>query len=382
MAYPETKDVEIPEEIVEKWQKIVDIMAEVIDVPAGLIMRIKPPQIEVFRARKSEENPYEAGDTENLAGLYCEKVIKSKDKLLVPNAQKDEEWENNPDVELGMVSYLGFPLEWPDGDVFGTICVLDSEENRYGKKYEGLMREFRELVETHLKLIYQREELKGQIQEREEAEEREDFLHSLLRHDVRNKVQIVKGYLELSRDYDLPEELEDYLSKAEKATQDSVEIIEKVRTLRELSAREETGEVELCSSLEDAIDKHEDVFEENNIELECQKEEIKVLGGTLLEELFSNLIENAVKHGDCDKIKISAEEETDTVTVTTEDDGCGIPDEDKDKVFEKGFKDEETGGSGLGLYLVKKIAESYGGSVEVKDSDLGGARFDVHLEKA
>ncbi|KXA91001.1 hypothetical protein AKJ57_02885 [candidate division MSBL1 archaeon SCGC-AAA259A05] len=167
-------------------------MAEIIDVPAGLIMRINPPQIEVFRASKSEENSYEAGEKEDLAGLYCEKVIKSRDKLLVPHAQKDEKWKNNPDVELGMVSYLGFPLEWPDGDVFGTICVLDSKENRYGDTYEALMKEFKELVETHLKLIHQREELKNQIQEREEAEKREDFLHSLLRHDVRNKVQIVQ----------------------------------------------------------------------------------------------------------------------------------------------------------------------------------------------
>ncbi len=382
MSYPETKDVEIPEEIVKKWQKIADIMAEIIDVPTGLIMRVKPPQIEVFRSSNSKENPYEAGDKEDLAGLYCEEVIESRDKLLVPNAQEDERWKNNPDVELGMVSYLGFPLEWPDGDVFGTICILDSKENRYGEKYEDLMKEFRELVEAHLKLVHQREELKRQIQEREEAEDREDFLHSLLRHDVRNKVQIVQGYLELSKDYELPEELEDYLSKAEKASRDSVEIIEKVRTLREVSGKEETRVVELCPLLQDSIDKHEDIFEKNNIELECQKKEIKCQGGTLLEELFSNIIENAVKHSDCDKIKISAHEETDTSKITIEDDGKGIPDEEKDKIFKRGFKDKETGGSGLGLYLVKEIAKSYSGSVEVKNSDLGGARFDIKLQKA
>ncbi|MFP4001865.1 MAG: ATP-binding protein, partial [Thermoplasmata archaeon] len=49
--------------------------------------------------------------------------------------------------------------------------------------------------------------------------------------------------------------------------------------------------------------------------------------------------------------------------------------------FEKGYKYGESGGTGLGMYIVKEIVESYGGSVEVKDSELGGARFDVHMEK-
>ena len=53
----------------------------------------------------------------------------------------------------------------------------------------------------------------------------------------------------------------------------------------------------------------------------------------------------------------------------------------KKKIFKKGYKNQKTGKTGLGLYLVKEIAESYGGRVEVKDSGLGGARFDVYLKK-
>ncbi|MBL7175477.1 MAG: sigma 54-interacting transcriptional regulator [Desulfobacteraceae bacterium] len=53
-----------------------------------------------------------------------------------------------------MISYLGFPLLWPDGEVFGTICVLDSEENRYGKLYEELILRFKELAEAHLASLH------------------------------------------------------------------------------------------------------------------------------------------------------------------------------------------------------------------------------------
>lgn len=65
-----------------------------------------------------------------------------------------------------------------------------------------------------------------------------------------------------------------------------------------------------------------------------------------------------------------------------EDDGIGIPEEDKERVLEKGFKKGEKAGSGLGMYLAKEVIESYDGSIEVKDSDLGGARFDIHLKKS
>jgi GAF domain-containing protein len=65
------------------------------------------------------------------SGLYCETVIRTKNRLLVPNATTDEEWRDNPDIKLGMISYLGYPIMLPTGDVFGTICVLDYRENHY-----------------------------------------------------------------------------------------------------------------------------------------------------------------------------------------------------------------------------------------------------------
>jgi len=147
--------IKITDEIVNGWQKIVDTMAEIINVPSALIMKVEYPYIEVFSSSGSSSNPYRAGDREHLTGLYCEEVIKKKDKLLVPNALKDRKWHKNPDIKLRMISYLGFPLLWPDGEVFGTICVLDSKENRYKKGYEGLMLRFKELAESHLALLYQ-----------------------------------------------------------------------------------------------------------------------------------------------------------------------------------------------------------------------------------
>ena len=151
-----TSQIELPDDILKKWQGIVDLLAKLVDIPAALIMRLTKSDIEVLVASESEVNPYNPGDSEYFSnsGLYCETVINSKNKLLVPNALTDEKWKNNPDVKLNMISYLGFPIVLPDQSSFGTICVLDNKENSYSKEYENLIVNFRDIIQAHLELIY------------------------------------------------------------------------------------------------------------------------------------------------------------------------------------------------------------------------------------
>ena len=103
--------IEIDDNLMQQWQAIVDIIANIMDVPAALIMRIVGSDIEVFIANSGDDNPYNPGAREQLhgSGLYCESVISKKEKLLVPNALSDENWKNNPDIKLNMISYLGIP---------------------------------------------------------------------------------------------------------------------------------------------------------------------------------------------------------------------------------------------------------------------------------
>lgn len=117
------EEIEVPPDLLERWQGVVDTLAEVADTPAGLIMKANPPYIEVFRSSRTDGNPYEVGDRENLTGLYCEEVIESGEKLFVEDAREDEDWNENPDLELGMVNYFGYPLNWPNGNPFGTMEV-------------------------------------------------------------------------------------------------------------------------------------------------------------------------------------------------------------------------------------------------------------------
>jgi len=149
------------DEFKKNWQDIVDSMASIVHIPAGLIMKITDDKIEVFVSSHTEGNPYKLGDSEILdnSGLYCETVIKSKKKLLVPNALKDDHWKTNPDIKLNMISYLGFPVLYPDQSVFGTICILDNKENAYSDLTEKLMLQLKKLIESNLAIVYMNQEL-------------------------------------------------------------------------------------------------------------------------------------------------------------------------------------------------------------------------------
>lgn len=145
---------DIPADIIENWQNIVNIMSEIFNVPSGLIMKINPKNIEVFLSSERINNPYGKGDQEVLKkGLYCETVIGENKELLIEDALNNPHWKDNPDVKLGMISYYGLPILWPDEEVFGTICVLDHKKNKFNAQYKKLMKEFKISIEKDLKLI-------------------------------------------------------------------------------------------------------------------------------------------------------------------------------------------------------------------------------------
>lgn len=75
---------ELFKEITKRWQQFLDLLSRILDIPAALVMRVLQKEIEVFARSDSEGNPYHSGERADLA--------------------------------------------WPDGEMFGTLCVLDSKE--------------------------------------------------------------------------------------------------------------------------------------------------------------------------------------------------------------------------------------------------------------
>jgi PAS domain S-box-containing protein len=154
--------IQVPSEIVRKWQEIVDVLAEIMHVPSASIMRVEPPHIKVFVSSASAGNPCEPGSVDT--GPYCETVMKARQPLLVADARANEAWKSNPHVQQGMISYLGVPISWPDGQMFGTICVRDNKRNEYSEAYLKLLLHFRDVLQTDLKSLTR---LQGEIDARE-----------------------------------------------------------------------------------------------------------------------------------------------------------------------------------------------------------------------
>ncbi len=116
------------------------------------------------------------------------------------------------------------------------------------------------------------------------------------------------------------------------------------------------------------------------------KDEITIDGDVfLLQMAFNNLIENAMKYSPKDtsiQVVIANKENQCLITIT--DEGNGIPDEDKLKVFEKFYRigsdaTQKSKGTGLGLFLVKRIVDAHKGMVYVKDNQPKGSIFTIQL---
>ncbi len=148
-------DHDFPTKTLQEWQSIVNLVARMAGVRAGLIMRLLDDEIEVFVSSPTLSNPFHVGERHRLlnSGLYCEAVINRQERLLIPNALQSNEWRNNPDIENGLVSYLGYPIFLPNGKPFGTICLLDDKTNEYSPDMIDLIEKMRDLIESQLGLM-------------------------------------------------------------------------------------------------------------------------------------------------------------------------------------------------------------------------------------
>ncbi len=166
--YNEYKEIAITDEdkpcveqlYIDRWQKTIDLIAKIFCVPAALIMQVTKDSMKVFLKSNNPDNPYHEGDGDNLGcGLYCESVLGTNNELLIDYAMKYENWKDNPDVSLNMISYYGLPIKWPDDEFFGTICVLDNKTNSFEQEYKDLLFEFKLALERDLELLCYQNEL-------------------------------------------------------------------------------------------------------------------------------------------------------------------------------------------------------------------------------
>jgi transcriptional regulator with GAF, ATPase, and Fis domain len=175
-----TKTTAIPDNIIETWQRVVDFIAQTLVVPSVMINRLEPPELEVFRSNVGASNPFSSGSRMPMEGVYCEATARLRKKIQVVDARNDKQWRDSPTAKSGVFAYLGYPLLWPDGAVFGTICIVDMKENGWGKRYDHVLLTFKTAVEGHLALAINLEELQRKNEELERTLKEVKTLRGLL----------------------------------------------------------------------------------------------------------------------------------------------------------------------------------------------------------
>ncbi len=228
-----------------------------------------------------------------------------------------------------------------------------------------------------------------QRQQRRLERQRDDLelLNQVLRHDIRNELQIVAGVAEdlVAREGSERPAVERLRLIADCADR-AVSLTETARDMAEamLSAGTDPEAVALGPAVEQEVADARDAYPAATIDVSVSMPAVRVCADDLLPAIVRNLLTNAIRHNDTEdpSVVVDVTCDDERVRLSVADDGPGIPDDRKEAIFGRGDKGLESPGTGLGLYLVQTLVDNYGGRVWVEDNDPRGAVFVVELERA
>ncbi|MFB6121227.1 MAG: sensor histidine kinase [Halobacteriaceae archaeon] len=221
--------------------------------------------------------------------------------------------------------------------------------------------------------------------ERRLAEQRDGLklLNSIVRHDIRNDLQVVRAAADQLAEDDMSDG--NALTLIRERTESAVELTRTARELAEtmLQTESEREAVALGPTLRAAATEVESAYGDDVVDVEGSVPEVDVLADDMLSSVFRNVIENGVEHDDGDPyVTVSAEEREGDVVVSIADDGPGIPDGVADEVFDRAAKGLDSDGTGIGLYLVATLVDRYGGSVSIAETGPEGTTVEITLPTA
>lgn len=147
---PTVNRIPLQDSVTRKWRQIIHLMAAMTDVSAVVLMRALPDQgvIEVFATDERPSNPLRLhARLELTADTYCYHVITSRQSMHIPDTADDPRWEKPP---MGMRAYVGVPLLWPDGTVFGSMCMMNQEPGAFAPQIVTMLEQFRAAIESDI----------------------------------------------------------------------------------------------------------------------------------------------------------------------------------------------------------------------------------------
>jgi len=264
-------------------------------------------------------------------------------------------------------------FEWTheriDGTEFPAEVKLSKFQADGEPKLHALVRDITERKAYEERLETQRDDL--------------EVLNRVLRHDIRNDLQLVIAYADQVEDASDGGEVQEYARTIHENAGHAVELTTRAREMAEVmvSSDDDVTPIALRGVLEEELTEVRSAYPDATVTVESEIPDVRVEASDMLGSVFRNLLKNAHHHNDKDhpRVCVSARTTEDSVLVRIADNGPGVPDDRKETIFGKGETGLESSGTGIGLYLVNTLVGSYGGEVWVEDNDPEGAEFVVAL---
>jgi len=197
------------------------------------------------------------------------------------------------------------------------------------------------------------------------ANKKLQLLSGITRHDILNQIMVIQGYLDLAKDLDKDPTLSEFCDYVGRAAATIRRQIEFTREYEQLGLKKPAW-----LSLGGMIEENEDP--RLPIRYDCP--EVSIYADPMIEKVFSNLMDNTIRHAEgATGVRVRCSKSGSGLMITWEDDGPGVPDDQKERIFERGFGRN----TGLGLFLAREILGITGIAIAETGVYGEGARFEM-----
>jgi signal transduction histidine kinase/DNA-binding NarL/FixJ family response regulator len=309
-------------------------------------------------------------------------MIRSGQGIVIADVQADPRWVKTPQTEW-VRSYVAAPIRL-EGEVIGFINLHSAQPGYFNALHTERLQAFANQAGIAIKNARLYQELAGHAAELEVRNRELDAFGYAVAHDLRNPIGVILGHIDMLKDYDnVPEEIIVHHEEIEVSAERALQIVKSLWLLAEVRTAEEVlTNVEIHPLVEAAIGHFQRQIAEKRIEVLVQDDMPLASGyGPWLEEVFVNLIGNAVKYIGKDnpdpRIEIRGFQQEGEVRYEVQDNGIGILKEHHATLFDMftRYHREVANGLGLGLSIVSRIVTKLGGRVGIESAPGEGSTF-------
>ncbi len=309
-------------------------------------------------------------------------MVRTGHGIVIPDVRAERGWVRT-EVTDWVRSYVAVPIKL-EGEVIGFINLHSSKPNFFNEVHVERLQAFANQTEIAIKNARLYQELAEHATELEVRNRELDAFSHAVAHDLRNPIGVILGHIDMLKDYDnVPEEIAVHHKEIEVSAERAGQIVRGLWLLAELRTAEEVlTDVDVQPLVEAAIGHFQKEIEEKEIDILVQDDMPPASGyGPWLEEVFVNLIGNAVKYIGEDtpdpRIQIRGFHMEGKVRYEVQDNGIGIAEEHHATLFDMftRYHRDVANGLGLGLSIVNRIVTKLGGRVGIESAPGKGSTF-------